>query len=72
MLNEQARMHPRIADIVRQHVYKGRLNHSPRVRNIEVFQPYAAIHPLPGQPVLLCDTGDASPIATAPEGKSAH
>jgi AAA domain/PLD-like domain len=70
MLNEQARMHPRIADIVRQHVYKGRLNHSPRVMNIERFQSYSAVQPLPGKPILLCDTGDAFPIATAPGGKS--
>ncbi len=70
MLTEQARMHPHIADIVRQHVYRGLLCDSPRVMNNEVFQRYATVQPLLGQPVLLCDTGDASPIATAPEGKS--
>jgi hypothetical protein len=70
MLNEQGRMHPHIANIVRQHVYKGRLNHSPRVLNTERFQRYTAVQPLPGKPVLLCDTSDASPIATAPGGKS--
>src|SRR5438045_5200622 len=38
--------------------------------NNEVFQCYSAVEPLPELPVLLCDTSDASPIATAPEGKS--
>ncbi len=70
MLNEQARMHPRIADIVRQHVYQGRLYHSPRVLNTERFQRYTAVQPLPGKPVLLCNTNDASPFATRPEGGS--
>jgi hypothetical protein len=70
LLTEQARMHPHIAEIVRHHVYAGLLNNSPRVMNNEALQRYTAIQPLPGLPVLLCDTSDASPVATAPEGKS--
>lgn len=70
LLTEQARMHPLIAEIAGRHVYRGLLNTSPRILTQEFHQDYAATEPLPGLPLLLCDTGDASPVASAPEGRS--
>jgi hypothetical protein len=70
LLTEQARMHPCIASIVSRHVYEGTLKNSVRVQEEAKSQLYAGVQPLPGNPLILCDTGDGSPVATKPNGKS--
>lgn len=68
ILKNQSRMHPDIAIVSSKHVYKNELYNSDRV----VGRPPNYIHvaPLPGKYLLLCDTSDANPIATKPEGRS--
>src|SRR5258708_1703668 len=63
-------MHPRIASIVSQHIYDGRLKNSVRVLDETKWQQYAKVQPLPGQPLVLCDTSESSPVAIKPDGKS--
>lgn len=69
LLNEQSRMHPTISNVASKHVYQGRIKDSTRVYNTEYSQ-YSKVSPLPSKQLVLCDTSDASPIATRPKGKS--
>ena len=68
VLKHQSRMHPEIAMIASKHVYKNELYDSPRV--LDRHPDYANVEPLQGKHSLLCDTSDAAPIATKPEGGS--
>jgi hypothetical protein len=70
LLTEQARMHWRIANIVSQHVYRGKLGNSARILDEARWQQYAKVQPLPGQPLILCDTSDGAPQATKAGGQS--
>lgn len=67
MLTHQARMHPDISTLARNHVYKRRL--LDEVRRVPKEE-YAHIEPGKGQHLLLCDTSDADPIAVRPESGS--
>lgn len=66
LLEEQARMHPHISHIARQHVYQGRI----RDKQTNAHENYANVRPLAGKVLLLCDTRDAAPLAMRPEGGS--
>lgn len=66
VLQAQSRIHPGISIIARKHVYNGGIIDSPRLNQRDVVH----ISPLPEKPLLLCDTSDANPIATIPEGGS--
>jgi len=66
LLKKQSRMHPNISVIARKHVYKGQI--VDRERND--MEAYAKVAPSPGKQLLLCDTSDALPITTRPEGGS--
>ena len=66
MLEEQARMHPHISHIARQHIYQGRI----RDKQTNAHENYANVRPLTGKALLLCDTRDAAPLAMRPEGGS--
>ncbi|MFL5624528.1 MAG: AAA domain-containing protein, partial [Ktedonobacteraceae bacterium] len=66
LLEEQARMHPHISHIARQHVYQGRI----RDKQTDAHEHYAKVRPLAGKALLLCDTRDAAPLAMRPEGGS--
>jgi hypothetical protein len=58
ILDVQSRMHPSISVIVRRWVYGEILKGE--------FSNGLKIAPLPGSPLVLCDTQDASPIVTRP------
>lgn len=66
LLEEQARMHPHISHIARQHIYQGRI----RDKQTNAHEHYANVRPLAGKALLLCDTRDAAPLAMHPEGGS--
>jgi len=66
LLEEQARMHPHISHIARQHVYQGKI----RDKQTNAHEHYANVRPLAGKSLLLCDTRDAAPLAMRPEGGS--
>ncbi len=58
LLDVQSRMHPQISVIANEHVYNRMLQDDFR----EKLKP---IEPLPAFPLILCDTQDASPVASA-------
>ncbi len=60
LLKQQSRMHPDISVISRKHVYRGQITD----RRGDDLGAYAKVTPLPGKPLLLCDTSDVNPIAT--------
>jgi hypothetical protein len=66
LLREQARMHPTISAIARKHVYSGRVVDAQRPANDD----YGRVSPLPGHPLLLCDTSDGAPVTSRPGGSS--
>lgn len=70
ILQEQARMHPNIADVAKQYIYNNLLKNSPRILNSPHIQHYATVSPLPGKALQLCDTSDATPVAIRPENGS--
>jgi superfamily I DNA and/or RNA helicase len=59
LLDEQFRMHPAISVIARKHVYRGLLRDAPQEKH---DRRYENIQPMPGRPLVLCDTGDANPV----------
>ena len=65
VLKYQSRMHPDIATIANRYIYNEKLYNSSRVMKEQ--ETYSSIAPLPEKHLLLCDTSDASPIATKPE-----
>lgn len=66
LLDVQSRMHPDISVIANKHVYNGQLkDESQRAKG------YDQIKPLPERRLILCDTGDASPVTSRP-GKSSR
>jgi hypothetical protein len=69
VLTSQSRMHPAISVIARKHVYRGiiddRNSEPPEKR-----QQYENVSPMPEKRLLLCDTSDAMPFVTRPEGGS--
>lgn len=66
LLEEQARMHPQISHIARQHIYQGRI----RDKQTNAHDNYTNVEPLAGIALLLCDTRDAAPLTMRPEGGS--
>lgn len=70
ILQEQSRMHPVIAGIASQYVYKGLLRNSKRVEGGQQEKFLKDVQPLPGAPLLLCDTSAAAPCSIRPEGGS--
>lgn len=69
VLTIQSRMHPAISVIARKHVYGGIIDDRDGETS-EKWQDYASVSPLPGKRLLLCDTSDAMPFVTRPEGGS--
>lgn len=65
LLDEQFRMDPAISIIARTHVYEGLLRDGEQQQ--EVSPAYASVLPLPGKPLVLCDTSDAHPLTAQPE-----
>lgn len=61
LLKQQSRMHLQISHVAREHVYKGLIEDSERIKTRQ--NNYASVQPLPGKALVLCDTGDYSPIA---------
>ncbi|HLG64839.1 MAG TPA: AAA domain-containing protein [Ktedonosporobacter sp.] len=61
LLNVQSRMHPDISRIARELIYDDKLHDDPTLP--KEAQP---LFPLPTSPLVLCDTQDASPLATRP------
>src|SRR5258708_5590695 len=59
-------MEPSICNKARKHVYRGLI----KDRAIHFQEDYSRVQPLPGKPLFLCDTGDASPVTMRPEGGS--
>jgi hypothetical protein len=66
LLEEQARMHPQISHVAREHVYRGRI----RDKKTNDHMAYVNVCPVVGKALLLCDTGDAAPFTMRPEGGS--
>ncbi len=69
VLTSQSRMHPTISVIARKHVYRGIIDDRDDETS-EKWQEYASVNPIPGKRLLLCDTSDAMPFVTRPEGGS--
>ncbi len=69
VLTSQLRMHPAISVIARKHVYHGIIGDGDDEAS-EKWQEYASVNPIPGKRLLLCDTSDAMPFVTRPEGGS--
>lgn len=68
LLREQSRMHHKISKIAREHVYQERVQDATRLN--DRGSDYLNLPPSPGNPLLLCDTSDGSPIVTKPAGGS--
>jgi hypothetical protein len=60
LLDVQSRMHPCIANVANRLVYRGLLRDDFRLSELK------QITPLPAEPLVLCNTQDAYPIATRP------
>ena len=68
LLDTQFRMHADIAAVSNKHVYDGSLRNGNRPQ--QESNEYGSVRPLPGKAILLCDTSDASPVASQPGGSS--
>ena len=63
LLQYQFRMHPEISSISSAHVYRGHILDSKGIGVEKVLK----IEPEPDKHLVLCDTSDASPIASKPQ-----
>ena len=69
LLDEQFRMDPAISVIARKYVYGDLLKDG--ISDPSSRADYAKVSPLPGKPLVLCDTSAANPLTTRPaSGKS--
>ena len=64
-LKEQHRMNPAISIIARRHIYENLLLDAHEMEDSRRYEEYRNTLPLPGSPLVLCDTSDETPIQEA-------